>query len=531
MKRYDRGPPKGGLVRIGIRGIAGGVGLVSESIKARKESRVRNIKEDPVVASDLEDKGKANQSVESDTTEEPPPSYESATEDHLNQVEEPFETGSRSQSPALKAPQEKADIEIDSENSVEREWDLDDAQESILLEFAANGIAHSSTDSIEAFLADCKTAPDSKHTPTKKLAFPVVLPQRRPKERSRGFVRAYAPILENCGIDQATWLAFLDSFQKSSAANPWIEAINFASFATMFIPHGIGNAVDFVIQQATKIAMELQARERTSKFLQKINEEFFRPRGLFCLVMTWNPHSVHRVEQVNLTTIIEARSHPQIGLAGFQSKYRTSDGNTFGEFEFPEVAPLVFPALDNLASQTSPDAITAKQKIAKRMKYVAEYWDKRATAEFAGKNPNSTLSNVPQAEFSSRYANPNHAAASGSLISFVSGGHLVPGPNSRGLIGGVASVVSQAIRGERQGAEWDRMRERQRADPLYNPYSPGFMGRGRRGVYTQSGIKIGSLSTPVGVYKKLVKKNVLYLMVVNMPSDEEMAAARAAAQT
>lgn len=48
----------------------------------------------------------------------------------------------------------------------------------------------------------------------------VVLPQRRPKDRSRGFNRAFAPVLEKFRIDQAAWLAFLDAFPMSSAANP-----------------------------------------------------------------------------------------------------------------------------------------------------------------------------------------------------------------------------------------------------------------------------------------------------------------------
>lgn len=90
----------------------------------------------------------------------------------------------------------------------------------------------------------------------------MVLPQRRPKDRSRGFIRAYAPVLENCGIDQATWLAFLDTFQKSSAANPWLNAINLAAIGTMFMPHVIGLVVGYAIGQATDIAIELQARQR-----------------------------------------------------------------------------------------------------------------------------------------------------------------------------------------------------------------------------------------------------------------------------
>ena len=51
----------------------------------------------------------------------------------------------------------------------------------------------------------------------KPLPCPVILPQRRPQSKSRGFVRAYAPILGECkGIDEATFLQFLDEFYKSS---------------------------------------------------------------------------------------------------------------------------------------------------------------------------------------------------------------------------------------------------------------------------------------------------------------------------
>ena len=108
--------------------------------------------------------------------------------------------------------------------------------------------------------------------------------------------------------------------------------------------------------------------------------------------MTWNPESVYHVEQVNITATIDSRSKAQTGLSGFQSKYRTSDGNTYGEWELPEVAPLVFPALDHLAAQESADAVKKKNKIASGMTFAAEYWDKRATAEYVSLDTSLTLS-------------------------------------------------------------------------------------------------------------------------------------------
>ena len=98
--------------------------------------------------------------------------------------------------------------------------------------------------------------------------------------------------------------------------------------------------------------------------------------------MTWNPESTQRVEQVNLTGTIASRNSPTTGLGALQNKFKTSDGNTYGEWEFPEVAPLVFPALDQLAAQTSEDGVKKKTKMGKGLTFVANYWDKRATAEY-----------------------------------------------------------------------------------------------------------------------------------------------------
>ena len=130
------------------------------------------------------------------------------------------------------------------------------------------------------------------------------------------------------------------------------------------------------------------------------------------------------------------------------------------------------------------------------------------------KNPDSVLAKVPQEKFNSRYADPNHPAASGSLISFVSGGHLVPNPESRGLLGGIVSVVGQAVRGERQGSGWDKFKgtngqgsNQQYNDLQYaNQYSRNYRGRARRGRRNNDNRRDGLISTPVHVYKKLLKK-------------------------
>lgn len=48
------------------------------------------------------------------------------------------------------------------------------------------------------------------------LSYPIVIPQRRLENRSRGFPRVYAPALEGCGIGQETFLSFIESLNRET---------------------------------------------------------------------------------------------------------------------------------------------------------------------------------------------------------------------------------------------------------------------------------------------------------------------------
>lgn len=63
--------------------------------------------------------------------------------------------------------------------------------------------------------------------PTRRIPLPVIVPQRRPKQKSRGFVRAYAPVLADCGINQDVFLQFLEDFdQASKVCSVWARALS-----------------------------------------------------------------------------------------------------------------------------------------------------------------------------------------------------------------------------------------------------------------------------------------------------------------
>lgn len=236
----DRGPRKGGLIRKGIQGVAGGVGLISESIKARKSSEVDT--QDANVASSSNAGSNTREYRSSDVDGSKPISLQTRDE-HAETTQHPGQ-----------------DDDVHPEEKLEDEWNLDDAQDEIIGDSAFSTTVGRTGEAEDAFI---QNNPPPAYSTITQLPLPVIIPQRRPKNRSRGFIRAYAPVLENCGIDQSTWLDFLETFQKSSAASPWLKTINLAGIGTMFMPTAAGMVVGYAIQQATKIAIELQARERS----------------------------------------------------------------------------------------------------------------------------------------------------------------------------------------------------------------------------------------------------------------------------
>lgn len=52
--------------------------------------------------------------------------------------------------------------------------------------------------------------------PIQRLPCPVIIPQRRPRNKDRGFVRAYAPVMEGCGIGQDVFLKFQEDWLTAS---------------------------------------------------------------------------------------------------------------------------------------------------------------------------------------------------------------------------------------------------------------------------------------------------------------------------
>jgi hypothetical protein len=360
----------GGPVGMLVRGIAAGIGLASESYQHHKEKKAS--------------KGQSGSEDENSAT----PTQE--------ERESEF--------------QQQAHLSQQMDEAV---WNLDEAQDPVS---AQQGRPAAATESEVVGLADTFLVAHARpqHYSPGHLALPVVITQRRPESRTKGFVRAYSPLLDDVGIDQATFLDFLANLNASLAPSPWIQAINLAAFAGQHIPEPFTIMISIAVKKVADAASELHSRSKTNRFLDRVNADFFAPRGLVALIMTWKPS-----QKDDLLTRTEFDMQTSIAKASDASKSRrlfeSSSGAT--AFEWPQTAPLVFPALDGLSESEKKAAVKRSGE------FVAQYMDKRARAKWAGENPDSALANASGKEkFASRYADPNHPASSGDPIALLTGG-------------------------------------------------------------------------------------------------------------
>jgi hypothetical protein len=94
----------------------------------------------------------------------------------------------------------------------------------------------------------------------RQLPYPVVIPQRRPGSKERGFVEAYAPCLAQYGIDEPTFHEFIKSCNKAVEGVPALAAVQVVSFGVSMAPEliimGVATAVGVGASMANKQAIK-----------------------------------------------------------------------------------------------------------------------------------------------------------------------------------------------------------------------------------------------------------------------------------
>jgi hypothetical protein len=151
------------------------------------------------------------------------------------------------------------------------------------------------------------------------------------------------------------------------------------------VPSPIAMAVSISTQAAARATIEVQGRQRTNSYLDQINETFFHPRNLHCMIMTYKPEQSNQnfVDiDVNAANTALAKNLNETSKMG---KFKASSGTSKGEFSIPEAAPLIYPALDKAASAIAADGkpiAASKQNAMKRSgAFIADYIDRRSQAD------------------------------------------------------------------------------------------------------------------------------------------------------
>jgi hypothetical protein len=231
----------------------------------------------------------------------------------------------------------------------------------------------------------------------------------------------------------------------------------------------------------------------------------FMPLGLYCMVLIYKDNQGSSQDSGFGFETISLQTAKQVSKWGLPQRpedkennkstrlkvtrpLRSSSGATHASNTPMQVAPLVYPGLDDMIERPEIKGDESfKERLLRNKDFVQDYFDRRASANYAGNNPDSALKKTASQapEFHTRFADPNHPCNNGHLVSLVTGGNLVAQPRGR------------------------RNRLREVGDD--GKLKPAMKGNNRR----------------IGL-QKLFAPNILYLTIVNLPTEEELEDARLA---
>jgi hypothetical protein len=337
-------------------------------------------------------------------------------------------------------------------------------------------------------------------------------------------------------------------------ASTWLDVVIVSAAIAGFAPSIAAMVVTTAVQLAAVSAKEVQSRHRRNTYLDRINQDIFMPRGLFAMIMAFKPESEMaqntrqgliggllgsiissgRLDMEQAALKYSQQDPNASKMQQYKRNFRVESGVTRGELEMPEAAELIYPDIDLAVSHTEPSGSTekAKQKLKSANKFVQSYLDRRAQAKYAAENPNSSLAGPPP-KFASKWSDPNYFGNNGGLPGLGNGKGGRGG--SRGPVGtllGTAVRLIQDANEQRSSSNVaSQYRDQQQSsnqqapynDPSYN-YHRGLDSYGRRHddrAFDAQGTS-SSRSGGRGIRGKLMQQDVLYLIIVNLPTQEEM---------
>ena len=189
---------------------------------------------------------------------------------------------------------------------------------------------------------------------------------------------------------------------------------------------------------------------QTNKYLDAINENYFKPHGLYAMIMTYKEGATDPVTTINASTSIIHAVGARTGTDpdhekhhGFKDNLKSSSGKT-PELLIPESAELIYPALDALPDDGK------SHKMKSGMNFLSDYFDRRAQATWEADHPESRLNSVQDQEnkgFAGKYADPTSDVNKGGILNLATGGAMAKRRDQDG--GGRGGLLGRG--GGRQG--------------------------------------------------------------------------------
>lgn len=372
-----RGGKQGGGLLTKV--VGGGVGMVAEYRAHRQEQKLsrESSRQDETTQAGPSTRPQLQQ-ASSSSSRDPPPAYTDVADEKSERSLASEKAAPGDKKAALAQYDDRSSSDDEGETPLEHDevmWELDEAGEDREPPAYEEGDGEDGGEKpavpvedlvrqvVESNKAALAAAPGFERS---ALPFPVIIPQRRPRKKARGFVRAYAPYLGECsGIDQETFLMFIENFDKASQASPVWGVIQLSAAIAGFAPSVIAMAVTTAAQIGARIGEEVEFRQRSNSFLDKMNEQMFKPAGLFAMLVKYKSEQEVLKEGNSALarlgvsgTKIDFNTNQAIakydrtlsdksdgsgggGLSSRMQKIRLASGETRGAFQLPECKELV----------------------------------------------------------------------------------------------------------------------------------------------------------------------------------------------
>ncbi|KAE8443144.1 hypothetical protein EG329_002313 [Mollisiaceae sp. DMI_Dod_QoI] len=94
------------------------------------------------------------------------------------------------------------------------------------------------------------------------------------------FLRAYSPALQLHAVHEQEFVAFIDNLTIAQTAPAVLQALNVAGTGIGFVPWHWAILAGLGINAAAIAGSKMITKQRTKRYLEAVNREYFAPRGL-----------------------------------------------------------------------------------------------------------------------------------------------------------------------------------------------------------------------------------------------------------